>query len=103
MTGPAPLRQLCVKHLRADDRVIVAFEGDVRAWIILVGAHIDDEPQRNIYDLLYALAGVAPEVDEKRTKPRCCGDSGFPPKVDTVVIDDLVAQARTLMRSHHFW
>jgi hypothetical protein len=33
------LERLCVRHLRGADRVVVAFEDDTRAWVILVDAH----------------------------------------------------------------
>ena len=37
LSGPAPVDHMCVKHLRDSLRVIVAFEGRHRAWILLVG------------------------------------------------------------------
>jgi hypothetical protein len=44
-----------VRHLRGADRVIVAFEEQDRAWVVLVGAHTDDRVS-NVYDLLYRNA-----------------------------------------------
>ena len=39
LTGPVPLSRLCVKHLRAALRVVVAFESPQRACVLLVGPH----------------------------------------------------------------
>jgi len=36
LAGDPPLDHLCVKHLEGHLRVIVAFESDERAWILLV-------------------------------------------------------------------
>ncbi|GAA3841312.1 hypothetical protein GCM10022243_04610 [Saccharothrix violaceirubra] len=94
VTGPEPLSRLCVKHLRGADRVVVAFPSVDTAWVLLVGRH-DDDPGRNLYDALYELAGVAPRLDERRTKPPCCAD-GVPPLADADLVDDLVAKARAL-------
>ena len=44
LSGPAPVDHLCVKHLRGSLRVVVAFEGQQRAWILLVGRHDDKDP-----------------------------------------------------------
>ncbi|MEU5694270.1 hypothetical protein [Actinosynnema sp. NPDC020468] len=97
ITGPEPLPRLCVKHLRGPDRVVVAFPSPDTAWVLLVGAH-DDDPGRNLYDALYELAGVAPALNERRTKPPCCADGG-PPLADADLVDDLVARARSLAKS----
>jgi hypothetical protein len=102
VTGSLPLNRLCVKHLRAQDRAIVAFESATKVWVLLVGAHIDDEPERSVYDLLYEVAGVAPEDDEKRTKPPCCGEAGFPPEVEAQMLDDLIERAQILGRTWRF-
>ncbi len=53
-------------HLRAHDRVVVALPAVDEAWILLVGPHRDDDPGRNVYDLLYQLAGVAPPEQARR-------------------------------------
>lgn len=60
LTGPDPLPRLCVKHLRGQDRVVVAFPATDQAWVLLVAPHLDDDPGRNVYDLLYQLSGVQP-------------------------------------------
>ncbi|WP_199441740.1 hypothetical protein [Umezawaea beigongshangensis] len=99
VTGPEPLPRLCVRHLRGADRVVVAFPGDDTAWVLLVGAHDDADPGRNVYELLYELADVRPRSADRRTKPSCCDDeSGAPPITDPAVVDDLVARARALVR-----
>ena len=101
LTGPDPLPHLCVKHLRAQDRVVVAFPDENEAWVLLVAAHLDDDPGRNVYDLLYALAGVQPEDQAQRTKPPCCDtDTNDTPSIATDAILALAANARHLTSSH---
>lgn len=98
VTGPEPLPRLCVKHLRGADRVVVAFESAQLAWILLVGPHGD--PDIDVYDRLYELAGIRPPNSRMRTKPSCCGTSGEAPVADVEVVDDLVRRARALSRAH---
>jgi hypothetical protein len=99
VTGPEPLPRICVKHLRGRDRVVVTFLDEDSPLVLLVGQHCAADPDRDIYNLLYRLAGVEPPDEEKRTKPACCGD-GNPPVLDEALIDDLVDRARELARSH---
>jgi hypothetical protein len=100
VTGPTPLDRLCVKHLRGADRVVVAFETDTRAWVLLVGAHRDDDPGRDLYNQLYRLAGAQPRSDERRRKPPCCDDNDQrPPTLDEEAIAELVDRARALLRA----
>ncbi len=99
LTGPDPLPRLCVQHLRAQDRVVVAFPAVDQAWILLVGPHHDDDPGRNVYDLLYQLAGVAPPEQARRTKPPCCDEqTSTPPPIAANELDTLVDSARRLVR-----
>lgn len=97
VTGPEPLPRLCVKHLRGTDRVVVAFPSPRTAWVLLVGPH-DDDPGRDLYEVLYELAGVRPRLDQRRTKPPCCTDAA-PPLADRDLVDELVAKARALTKS----
>jgi hypothetical protein len=76
VTGPDPLERLCARHLRGEDRVVVAFQGETRAWVLLVGAHRADNPGADFYEELYRLAGVRPPSDQCRRKPPCCDDGG---------------------------
>ena len=99
LTGPDPLPRLCVKHLYGEERVVVAFPAPDVAWIVLVGPHRDDDPGRNVYDLLYAMAGQRPDDLLKRTKPPCCStEDGPPPPFSMVEVDDLVARSKDLAR-----
>lgn len=99
LTGPDPLPRLCVQHLRAQDRVVVAFPAVDEAWILLVGPHRVDDPGRNVYDLLYQLAGVARPEQARRTKPPCCDEQGStPPPIGFDELDTLVDSARRLVR-----
>jgi hypothetical protein len=96
LTGDEPLPRLCVKHLRANDRVVVAFEGPT-VWVLLVGPHDEGDRRADVYTALYQMAGVdLPETP--RTKPPCCDEDDRPPAVDGAVLDDLVRRARSLHR-----
>lgn len=96
LTGGEPLPRLCVQHLRAKDRVVVAFEG-LSAWVLLVGPHDEGDRRADVYAALYQLAGVDPP-ELPRTKPPCCDEDDQPPAVDGQVLDDLVRRARSLHR-----
>jgi len=96
LTGNEPLPRLCVQHLRANDRVVVAFEGPT-AWVLLVGPHDEGNRRADVYTALYQLAGVdLPETP--RTKPSCCDEDDQPPGVDGEVLDDLLRRARSFHR-----
>lgn len=98
LTGPDPLPRLCVKHLRGQDRVVVAFPAADEAWVLLVAPHRDDDAGRNVYDLLYQLAGAKPPDQARRTKPSCCDEqSSEPPPITLDEIDTLVDNARQLI------
>jgi hypothetical protein len=85
LSGPAPVDHLCVKHLRDSLRVVVAFEGQQRAWILLVGRHDAQDPVLNVYAELYRLLGVepptAPDGISRRaaTRTRTCRQSSARP------------------------
>jgi hypothetical protein len=96
LTGADPLPQLCVKHLRGRDRVVVAFTED-EAWVLLVGPHDAEDAARDVYLALYELAGLAPP-EQPRTKPPCCDDTGRSPIVDEDAIEDLIVRSRMLRR-----
>lgn len=98
LTGPDPLPRLCVRHLRAQDRVVVAFPTADEAWILLVAPHHDDDPGRNVYDLLYQLADVQPPDQAQRTKPPCCNEQDdTPPAIPLDELDTLIDSARRLV------
>ena len=96
LSGHEPLPRLCVQHLRAKDRVVVAFEG-ATAWLLLVGPHDEGDRRTDVYTALYQLAGVDPP-EVPRTKPPRCDEDDQPPAVDGQVLDDLVRRARALHR-----
>jgi hypothetical protein len=96
LTGDDPLPNLCVKHLRGNDRVVVAFSGD-EAWVLLIGPHADGDAAADVYGMLYELAGV-PRPAQPRTKPPCCDDDQQPPGLDEAAISDLVRRVRPLRR-----
>ena len=97
LTDDDPLPRLCVKNLRANDRVVVAFEGAI-AWVLLVGPHEEGDRRADIYTALYDLAGVE-RPQQPRSKPPCCGEDGTAPSVATADINDLVQRTRAIARA----
>jgi hypothetical protein len=93
LAGPEPLPRLCVRHLRRADRVVVAFEAQDRAWIVLVGPHTETR-QSNVYELLHRLIGATVEPAERRTKPPCCDEDGEAPVSDEDLVIQLARRTR---------
>jgi hypothetical protein len=93
LSGPSPVDHICVKHLRATLRVIVAFEESDKAWIILVGRHDDQDPVLNVYAELYRLLGVEPPDSAGRDKPPCCDESADLPPVLGDTVTEFVGRA----------
>ena len=97
LTGEDPLPQLCVKHLRGADRVVVAFDRRV-AWVLLIGPHAAGDQAADVYTTLYELAGIT-RPEQPRTKPPCCSPAdGSAPQLEETVIDELLQRARGLRR-----
>lgn len=96
LTGAAPLPQLCVKHLRGSDRVVVAFENET-AWILLVGPHEEGDRRADIYTALYVLAGVE-GPQSPRTKPPCCDEQAQGPVLDFASLEAFIMRAKALVR-----
>jgi hypothetical protein len=99
LSGPAPVDHLCVKHLRDSLRVVVAFEGQQRAWILLVGRHDDQDPVLNVYAELYRLLGVEPPDSAGRDKPPCCDENTDLPPVLGAAVTELVDRAAKVRRT----
>jgi hypothetical protein len=99
LTGPAPLSRLCVKHLRAALRVVVAFESPQRACVLLVGPHDAADPSLDVYAELYELLGTDPPEGAGRTKPACCDDSDQPPPGLGDDLADLILSAARQRRT----
>ena len=93
LSGSAPVDHLCVKHLRDSLRVVVAFEGQQRAWILLVGRHDDKDPVLNVYAELYRLLGVEPPDSAGQDKPQCCDESTELPPVLGAAVTEFVDRA----------
>jgi hypothetical protein len=99
LTGPVPLSRLCVKHLRAVLRVVVAFESPQRASVLLVGPHDAADPSLDVYAELYELLGTALPERASRTKPPCCDDGGQPPPGLGDDLADLIVSAAQQRRT----
>lgn len=102
LSGDLALDHLCVKHLRGSLRVVVAFETESKAWVLLVGPHNDKDPVLNVYAELYRLLGVEPSPDSGRDKPPCCGQPDRQPPVLGDALTDILDRAAKLRktRSH---
>jgi hypothetical protein len=101
LSGPVPVDHMCVKHLRGSFRVVVAFDGQQRAWILLVGRHDDQDPVLNVYAELYRLLGVEPPDGAGRDKPPCCDETtDLPPVLGAAAAEfaDRAAKARKTRR-----
>lgn len=98
LTGADPLERLCDKHLGARLRVIVAFESQQTAWLLLVADHDDADPEFNVYAELYRLVGHEPEPSQRRTKPPCCGEDGSAPSLGRDA-EDLALRAIEIRRT----
>lgn len=94
LSGEA-VEKLCIRHLRGNDRAVVAFPAPDVATIVLVAPHTSD-PDTSVYDLLYRMAGVETPPHDKRTKPACCDPAGDPPVADEYLVDDLVQHTRRI-------
>ena len=99
LSGPAPVDHLCVKHLRDSLRVVAAFEGQQRAWILLVGRHDDKDPVLNVYAELYRLLGVEPPDSAEQDKPPCCDESTELPPVLGAAVTEFVDRAAKVRRT----
>lgn len=99
LSGPAPVDHMCVKHLRDSLRVVVAFEGQQRAWILLAGRHDDQDPVLNVYAGLYRLPGVEPPDSAGRDKPPCCDETTDLPPVLGAAVTEFVERAAKVRRT----
>ena len=99
LTGPVPLSRLCVKHLRAALRVVVAFESPQRACVLLVGPHDAADPGLDVYAELYELLDASPPEGASRTKPPCRDDGGQPPPGLGDELADLIVSASRQRRT----
>jgi hypothetical protein len=94
------LDKLCVRHLRGEWRVVVAFHpNENTAWVVLVAEHVEDDPGRNVYELLYEIVGHRPPADQRRRKPPCCDDAGAAPDATDQMAELLAARTRDVLRS----
>jgi hypothetical protein len=80
-------------------RVIVAFESAEVAYVVLVGNHDDSLPPLDVYQQLYAAAGLEPPDQAGRDKPPCCDTETGEPPVDPGLLDELLARMRRFRAS----
>jgi hypothetical protein len=99
LSGERPTDRICVKHVRGSLRVVVPFETETRAWILLVGPHDDHDPVLNVYAELYRLLGVEPTPDSGRDKPPCCEQPDSQPPVIGDALTDILERAAKLRKS----
>lgn len=81
LTGPDPLPRLCVKHLHAQDRVVVAFPTADEAWLLPVWSHRrTPTPLRLIFAVAEATSwtavGVAYGISKQAARERSLAPPG---------------------------
>jgi hypothetical protein len=79
--------------------VVVAFEGQQRAWILLAGRHDDQDPVLNVYAELYWLLGAELPDSAGRDKPPCCDQSTDLPPVLGAGITEFVDSSAKVRRT----
>jgi hypothetical protein len=99
LSGQAPIDHLCVKHLIGSLRVVVAFETPHRAWILLAGAHDNQDPILNVYAELYRLLDAEPQPDSGRHKPPCCDETEELPPVLGDALSEILDRAAKLRQT----
>ncbi len=87
---------ICSIQLYGRHRTLVCFPDDESVVVLLVGEHLDGDPELDVYRGLYRLLEL-PEPSTKRTKPPCCDKTGEPP-VDPDLLDRFRDKARELNR-----
>jgi len=90
------IEHICALHLYGRYRALVAFPDDASVVVLLVGEHLADDPELDVYRDLYRQLGLR-EPAAKRTKPPCCNEGGKPP-VDSELLDRFAATAKDLSR-----
>lgn len=86
LTGDG-LEHICVRRLRRQMRMVVAFPADGEAVVLLVGEHSHD-PWLDVYRALYRFLELDPP-SERREKPDCCGPAISEPE-RTEEVDELI-------------
>lgn len=81
LTGDT-LDRICCRHLYASHRMLIMWEDDDHAIVVLIAQH--DGGTADVYaTLIEALDLEVPQA--ARTKPPCCGDDGLPPVDEELV------------------
>lgn len=73
LTGEG-IEHICSMQLYGRHRALVCFPDDESVVVLLVGEHLRDDPEVDVYRSLYRLLGL-PEPSAKRTKPPCCDEA----------------------------
>jgi len=90
----AGVDHICALHLYGRYRALVAFPDEESVVVLLVGEHLDDDSEFDLYRGLYRLLEL-PEPTARRTKPPCCDEDGTAP-VDPDLLDRFWRGAREL-------
>lgn len=72
------IEHICSVQLYGRHRVLICFPDDESIVVLLVGEHLRDDPELDVYRSLYRLLEL-PEPPVERTKPPCCDDTGEAP------------------------
>jgi hypothetical protein len=93
LAGPEPLPRFCVRHLRAADRAVVMFESRRLAVVLILGRHTGGRGI-DVYEQVYGLAGVRPDLGDVRCKDPCREPDGTAPIAGAGVMDALLRRGR---------
>lgn len=99
LTGEG-LEHICSMQFYGRHRVLVCFPDEESIVVLLVGEHLRDDPELDVYRILYRLLEL-PEPSAERTKPPCCDDIGKAP-VDPELLGRFRAGAKVLTRRRRF-
>jgi hypothetical protein len=93
LTGEV-IEHICAVQLYGRHRALVCFPDEESVVVLLVGEHLRDDPQADVYLSLYRLLDL-PEPSAKRTKPPCCREAGKAP-VDPALLEQFQVAAKGL-------
>ena len=90
--------RFCVLPLGGNWRMIVAFPASTEVAIVLVGQHLENSSQLDVYQRLYRNLGIElPTVKQRKNHPPCCPARERAP-VDPDLVNNFIAREKDLRR-----
>jgi hypothetical protein len=90
------IEHICSVQIYGRHRILVCFPEEGSVVVLLVGEHLRDSPDLDVYRSLYRALGL-PEPSGERTKPPCCNEDGEAP-IDSDLLDRFRVGAKALAR-----